>query len=133
MTPAERNIVKSLIAVAWADGRLEDPESGVIEGLLCGFDASEAEEAEMLEYARTPRTLEADIPLGDLTEEDRELLLANAALLAHADGEQSTAENQLLEKLSHLLEFDSERAEAIIQSASDGALNLSSRSLDADD
>ena len=60
MTPSERNIVKSLIAVAWADGKLEQPESGVIEGLLCGFDASEDEEAELLEYARTPRTLEAE-------------------------------------------------------------------------
>ena len=133
MTPAERNIVKSLIAVAWADGRLEDPESGVIEGLLCGFDATADEEAELLEYARTPRTLEADIPLKELSDEDRELLLANAALLANVDGEQSSAENQLLDKLSQLLEFDNEHAESIIKSASDGALNLSSRSLDVDD
>jgi len=133
MTPAERNIVKSLIAVAWADGKLEDPESGVIEGLLCGFDASDQEEAELLEYARTPRTLEADIPLAQLTDEDRELLLANAALLAQADGDKSVAESQVLDKLTQILEFDSERALAIIQSASDGALNLSSRSLEADD
>src|SRR5262245_55414492 len=103
MTPSERNIVKSLIAVAWADGKLEQPESGVIEGLLCGFDASKDEEAELLEYARTPRTLEADIPLDQMSEEDRELLLANAALLAHADGEQSSNETALLSKLSNIL------------------------------
>lgn len=133
MTPSERNIVKSLIAVAWADGKLEQPESGVIEGLLCGFDATSAEEAELLEYARTPRSLEADIPLDKLSEEDRELLLANAALLAHADGEESSAEQALVKKLSGLLGFDAERAREIIKSAGDGALNLSSRSLDADD
>ena len=133
MTPSERNIVKSLIAVAWADGKLEQPESGVIEGLLCGFDASEGEEAELLEYARTPRTLEADIPLDQMSEEDRELLLANAALLAHADGEESSNEVALLSKLSDILGFDSERAQAIIESAGDGALNLSSRSLEADE
>lgn len=133
MTPSELNIVKSLIAVAWADGKLEQPESGVIEGLLCGFDASEKEEADLLEYARSPRSLEADIPLDDLSEEDRELLLANAALLAHADGEESSAEKELLTKLSSLLGFDSARAREIIESAGDGALNLSSRSLEADD
>lgn len=133
MTPSELNIVKSLIAVAWADGKLEQPESGVIEGLLCGFEASDQEEADLLEYARTPRSLEADIPLSELSEEDRELLLANAALLARADGEESTAEKELLAKLSSLLGFGTDRAREIIDSAGDGALNLSSRSLEADD
>ena len=41
MTPGEKNIVKSLVAVAWADGKVEKPEANVIEGLLAGFDASE--------------------------------------------------------------------------------------------
>ena len=41
MTPGEKNVLKSLVAVAWADGKLEGGETGVIEGLLCGFDASE--------------------------------------------------------------------------------------------
>ena len=133
MTPSERNIVTSLIAVAWADGKLEQPESGVIEGLLCGFDASDDEEADLLEYARTPRTLEADIPLDQMSEDDRELLLANAALLAQADGEASVSEQALLSKLSGILGFDAERAREIIESAGDGALNLSSRSLEADE
>ena len=46
MTPGEKNVVKSLVAVAWADGKLESGESGVIEGLLCGFDATDAEDAD---------------------------------------------------------------------------------------
>ena len=37
MTPSEKNIVKCLVALAWADGKVRAPESGVIEGLLCGF------------------------------------------------------------------------------------------------
>jgi hypothetical protein len=86
MTPSEKNIVRSLVAVAWVDGKLESGESSVIEGLLSGFDASEAEEREILEYAKTRRTLENDIPLADLSPGDRELLLSNAALLTHADG-----------------------------------------------
>ena len=133
MTPGEKNIVKCLVAVAWADGKVAAPESGVIEGLLCGFDATEAEETEILEYAKHKRTLSADAPLKALSQEERELLLANAALLTHADGEQSDSEKELLNKLVTLLEFDEEAAGEILESVQDGALNLGSRALDPDE
>ncbi|MBI3203467.1 MAG: TerB family tellurite resistance protein [Myxococcales bacterium] len=130
MTPSEKNIVKSLVAVAWADGKLEQPESHVIEGLLAGFDASDEEEKEILEYAKTKRTLEKDIPLHALGAEERELLLANAALLTHADGEQSDSEKALLDKLVELLSFAKDDADAILASVKDGALRLGSNVLE---
>ena len=133
MTPGEKNIVKCLVAVAWADGKVAAPESGVIEGLLCGFDASEDEEHEILEYAKHKRTLSTDAPLTELSPEERELLLANAALLTHADGEQSESEKELLNKLVVLLGFDEEAAGEILESVQDGALNLGSRALDPED
>jgi tellurite resistance protein len=132
MTPSEKNIVRSLVAVAWADGKLESGESSVIEGLLTGFDASDEEEREILEYARTRRTLEADIPLAELSHDDRELLLANAALLTHADGEQSESEVSVLKKLIAILGFSAAEAEAILAGAGDGALQLSAKSLKPD-
>jgi tellurite resistance protein len=130
MTPGEKNIVKSLVAVAWADGKVEQPEEDVIEGLLAGFDASEDEEQEIREYAKEKRTLDKDIPLGELSKEDRELLLANAALLTHADGEQSDSEKALLDKLVTLLEIDATEAEEILDSVKDGALRLGSNVLE---
>ena len=133
MTPGEKNIVKCLVAVAWADGKVAAPESGVIEGLLCGFDASDDEEREILAYAKQKRTLSTDAPLGALSQEERELLLANAALLTHADGEQSLAEKELLERLVGLLGFDAGSAGSILESVQDGALNLGARALDVDD
>ena len=133
MTPGEKNIVKCLVAVAWADGKVAAPESGVIEGLLCGFDASAEEERELLDYAKYKRTLSADAPFKELSAEERELLLANAALLTHADGEQSASEKELLDKLAALLEFDEEAANQILGSVQDGALNLGSRALEPDE
>ncbi|MBK7586737.1 MAG: TerB family tellurite resistance protein [Myxococcales bacterium] len=130
MTPAEKNIVKSLVAVAWADGKVEQPEEHVIEGLLAGFDASEEEEEELLEYAKEKRTLEKDVPLDALGKEERELLLANAALLTHADGEQSDSEKELLDRLIAMLEFGKEEADAILASVKDGALRLGSNVLE---
>lgn len=128
MTPSEKNIVKSLVAVAWADGKLEQPESGVIEGMLCGFDATEEEENEILEYARQRRTLSDDIPLDQLGKEDRELLLANAALLTHADGEQSSTESELLERLIKILGFEAAEAKSILDSVAHGAQQLAASS-----
>ena len=132
MTPSEMNIVRSLVAVAWADGKVESGESSVIEGLLTGFDATDAEEKEILEYARTRRTLEHDIPLAQLSREDRELLLANAALLTHADGEQSDSETEVLAQLIEILGFSDAEAHEILAGVDDGALQLSSRSLKPD-
>jgi len=130
MTPGEKNVLKSLVAVAWTDGQLADGEFGVIEGLLAGFDATDDEEAEILEYAKTPRSIERDIPLDELSDEDRELLLSNAALLTHADGEQSEDELQVIDQLVEMLGFSDEEAAAIIDATRDGELNLGSKPLD---
>jgi uncharacterized tellurite resistance protein B-like protein len=130
MTPSEKNIVKSLVAVAWADGKVAAPEAGVIEGMLCGFDASEEEERELLQYAKQKRTLAEDAPIKELNREDRELLLANAALLTHADGEQSESEQALLTKLIGMLEISDADAKQILDSVQDGALTLSSKVLE---
>jgi len=120
VTPSERNIVLSLVAVAWADGRLEAGETSVIEGLLSGFDASAAEEEEILEYARTRRTLEHDIPVDELGRDDRELLLANAALLSHADGKQTSDETHVLGRLARVLGFSVTETNEILASVSEG-------------
>ena len=130
MTPSEKNIVKCLVAVAWADGKVAAPEAGVIEGMLCGFDASEEEEREILQYAKQRRTLADDAPIRELSREDRELLLANAALLTHADGEQSESERALLGKLIGLLEINAEDTKQILDSVHDGALTLSNKALE---
>ena len=130
MTPSEKNIVKALIAVAWADGKLEQPESGVIEGLLCGFDATPEEERELIGYAGVRRTLSNDVPVAEMSREDREILLGNAALLTLADGEQTRGERVVLDQLIKLLEFEADDADTIIASARDGALQLGSRTLE---
>lgn len=116
MTPGEKNVMRSLVAVAWADGKLEDGETGVIEGLLCGFDATDEEEAEILEYAKVRRTLEEDIPLDELNQTDRELLLTNATLLTLADGNQSETEERLLDRLIELLGMDREEGVRLVDS-----------------
>lgn len=130
MTPGEKNVVKSLIAVAWADGKVESSESRVVEGMLAGFDATPEEEAELIEYAKSPRSLEKDVPVSELTTEEKELLLSNAALLALADGKQTLDEARALSHLVRVLKLGDAESRRIISEAKDGALSLPTRSLD---
>lgn len=110
----EKAVVQALIAVAWADGEVEGPEEGVVEGLLAGFDASSEEEAELLAWAKTPRSL-GEVNLAILDADARELLLSNAALLVAADGEESLSERDVLTGLASRLGLDADAARAIVQ------------------
>lgn len=127
MTPSEKNIVKSLVAVAWADGTVKEPEQGLIDGLVWAFGASEEDETEIREYAKKKRTIEQDVPLAELSAADRELLLAHAALLTHADGKQTKAEEKVLSKLVDKLEIGDEDAKRIVATARERAQKLAQK------
>lgn len=120
MTPSEKCVVRSLIAVAWADGQIASGELGVIEGMLCGFDATTEEEQEMLEFARTPRSLPEDVPVGELSREERELLLTNAALLTLSDRVRTPSEVAVLGQLGELLGFSAVETAELVEQACAG-------------
>jgi uncharacterized tellurite resistance protein B-like protein len=124
MTPVEKTIVKSLVAVAWADGALAEPESGMIDSLLWAFGASEEQEAEVREFAKKKRTIKGDIVAKALDKDARELLFAHAALLTHADGKQTPAEAKLLKSLAEHLEFSDEDAKRISDHAKERAKSM---------
>lgn len=109
-------ILKSLVAVAWADGRFAAEEREHLEALISAFGATEAEAAAVREWASTPRTL-ADIPLSDLSRDDRRTLLNHAVVLTHIDGEQSADEKELLSNLKGYLRIDENEAKGIVDSA----------------
>jgi uncharacterized tellurite resistance protein B-like protein len=119
MTPQEKTVVKVLVAVAWVDGEMQAPEGGVIEGLLAGFDASPEEEAEILEFAKTPRTLR-DADVSDLSADDRDTLLRNAALLVCVDGVETQAERNLIGQLAKILDVNERDTNDIVRSVRGG-------------
>ena len=121
MTPSEKNIVLSLVAVAWADGTVKEPEVGMIDSLLLAFGASDEDEAEVREFAKKKRTIKDDVPLTSLAPADRELLLAHAALLTHADGKQTKAEEKILKDLAEHLGFSAAESRPIIEHAKERA------------
>ncbi|MCC6647541.1 MAG: TerB family tellurite resistance protein [Polyangiaceae bacterium] len=129
MTPQDLRILKSLVAVAWADGRFAKSESSVLDGLLSAFGASDAEASELREWAKRSRSLD-DVPVDELSKEDREVLLGNAAVMSGADGKRAKEEDAVLEQLATRLGFTDAEVEKILESAKDGALQLGTRGLE---
>jgi uncharacterized tellurite resistance protein B-like protein len=116
MHPQDLAIVRSLVAVAWADGRVADEEMSVIEALLAAYHATPSEAREIRKYAETERTLD-DIELTELSAGDRRVLLQHAVLLSFVDGEQHEREIALLEDLTLRLHIPPMEAERITQAA----------------
>ncbi len=113
-------IVKGLVSVAWADGRVTAEENEVIDALLDAFNASPSDKVEVKSYAKTERTID-DIPLTELSYDDRRVLLQHAVLLTFIDGEQHDKERQLLEQLCVRLHIPRPEAVGIIQAAEERA------------
>jgi uncharacterized membrane protein YebE (DUF533 family) len=116
-------IVKGLVSVAWADGKLVDEEAELIGGLLEAFHATPSEAHEIRQFAERPRTLE-DVPLTDLSAEDRRVLLHYAVLITFVDREQSESEREFLLKLVARLRLPLDVANLIMQAAESQAQSL---------
>ena len=99
----------------------------MIDGLLWAYGASDDDEAELREYAKSKRALKDCTLPDDLPADEKELALANAALLTHADGDQSAPEKRALAELAKKLGFSMDAAKPIIDSARQRAPKLASR------
>lgn len=121
-------IVKGLVSVAWADGRISAEEHEVLDGLLEAFDASPSDAAEIRSYAKNARTID-DVPLNDLSHDDRRLLLQHAVLITHIDGEHHEKEQKLLEALCQKLRIPDVEARGIIEVAERRAKEVRAQAL----
>ncbi len=116
-------IVKGLVSVAWADGKIATEETELIEALLQAFKATPSEAHEIRRFAERPRTLE-DVPLTDLSAEDRRLLLHYAVLITFVDRDQSESERDFLQRLVGRLRLPVDEASRIMQAAESQAMSL---------
>lgn len=123
MEDYQEAMVKSLVAVAWADGRIADEETEVIEALIGAFEIQGEDADTIREYAKTPRTLD-DIPLTELSAHDRRLLLQHAVILTYIDGRQTDDEVKVLDDLVRKLNIPGDEAKELLRSAGQRAKRL---------
>ncbi len=123
MVPTDRSVLRSLIAMAWADGKVLEEETALIDSLIESFGANEEEAAELREFAATKRTLD-DVPLDELDDGSRRRLLQLAVLVSFVDGEQDDTEKALLEDLAERLEIPEEERKALMNGSAQRAKGL---------
>ena len=114
MVPSDRALLRSLIAVAWADGKVAEEETALIESLIDSFGADEAEAEEFRAFAAERRSLE-DLPLDDLDPGSRRRLLQLAVLVSYVDGAQDEAELALITGLAERLGIPPEEREPLMK------------------
>jgi len=109
-------IVKSLVSVAWADGVFADEEREMVEALIAAFEATDEEAKEIRAYAEQKRTLD-DIPLTELSTDDRRVLVQHAVLLTYVDGQQAESEKKFVEALCEKLRIPADEAHTLVDAA----------------
>ena len=116
-------ILKGLVTVAWADGRMAGEEKEVLEALLQAVEATPSEAHEVRLFARDPKKL-SDVPLHDLSADARRLLLQHAVLLSFVDGEQDQKEKQIIDELCEVLRIPSIESRGLVAAAEERAKSL---------
>ncbi|HEY8942993.1 MAG TPA: hypothetical protein VIM73_01975 [Polyangiaceae bacterium] len=116
-------ILKGLVCVAWADGHVSSAESELLEALMQAFGATPSEAIEVRGFAESERSLK-DVPINDLSYNDRRVLLNHAVMLTFIDGAQHERERQLLLELCEVLRIPSLEARGIVASAEQQAKQL---------
>ena len=116
-------ILKGLVSVAWADGRMAGEEKEVLEALLQAFEASPSEAHEVRLFAREPKQL-TDVPLTDLSTDARRLLLQHAVLLSFVDGQQDEKEKKLIDELCEVLRIPAIESRGLVAAAEERAKTL---------
>ena len=123
MDASDLTLLRSLIVMAWADGKVAEEETTVIDALIESFGATEEEAAELREFAREPKTLD-DARLEELDEGSRRRLLQLSVLVSFVDGKQDETERALLEELARRLEIPPDERDALLESAAMRAQGL---------
>lgn len=113
-------ILKSLVSVAWADGHFAEKEREMVEALITAFDANEEQAKEVRDYAAEKKTLN-DMPIDELSDDDRRVLLQHAVLLTWVDGEQHDDEKKVLDELCSQLGLPEAEAADLVKHANERA------------
>lgn len=112
----KKSSLKLLVALAWADGRVDEEEMEVVEAMLDAYGADGDEAQEIRDWAREKRSLD-DVDVSDMNMNDLTAVLQHAVLLTYIDGEQSETEIKLLKDFIAKLGLTMEEAEPVLMAA----------------
>jgi tellurite resistance protein len=109
-------MIKTLVTVAWADGRVADEEREIIDTLIELNDLDETEAQKIRTWAEKRRDLR-ELRFDGLEDIDKTMILQQAVFVTYVDGEQSDKELELLRDLGKRLAIEPDRVADIIRTA----------------
>jgi uncharacterized membrane protein YebE (DUF533 family) len=119
----DKTLIRLLVAMAWADGRVDAEETRVVEAMIESFGVDKETAEELLAWAKSPRGLN-DVDTSNLSSDDAELALHQSVILSFIDGEQSEKEVKLLSDLSLKLGLSKDITDQVIERATVHAKSL---------
>ncbi len=123
LNESKKKVLELLVALAWADGRIAEEETEVLEAMLESFDADEEDASALRQWAAQPRTLE-EVDTTSLSPSDAVLALSQAVFITFVDGVQTPEELDLLGALATKLEIPEAEAGVILEQSADRAKAL---------
>lgn len=116
MTPLTEKMIKTLVCVAWADGRVADEEREIIDTLIDLNDLGEADAKKIRLWAEKRHELR-ELKFDGLEDIDKTMILQQAVFVTYVDGEQSEKELELLRDLGQRLGIEPDRTADIVRTA----------------
>ena len=121
ITNRQKDLVRALACVMWADGHAHPLEQNLIEQVIDSLDPSDDERAEMLEWVRADVCVLDDALVERLSADEKEVLIRDAVLLSLADDVLLPSERAMLVKLSERLEVPIATIDRIVEAQRDEA------------
>ena len=112
----KKSSLKLLVALAWADGRVDEEEMEVVEAMLDAYGADGDEAQEIRDWAGEKRSLD-EVDVSGMDMNHLTAVLQHAVLLTYIDGEQSETEVKLLKDFIAKLGLTMDEAEPILMAA----------------
>lgn len=102
-----------LIAVAWADGRLDDKERDGVRGAAQALNLNKDLRDRLDQLIEKPARV-SELGIAGLSARDRAFAYVAAAWMAHVDGVLDPKEKTLLDELGEALAFDAQRQAELV-------------------
>lgn len=130
LTNRQKDMVRALACVMWADGNASPCERRIIEQLIDELGASADERIEMNAWLDADCSTLDDVEIERLSEDERQIVLSHALVLTLADDVQLPSEKEVLAKLTARMALPDDVVQRITEDArEDGAVSLPGSSL----
>ncbi|HVH47952.1 MAG TPA: hypothetical protein VM925_36710 [Labilithrix sp.] len=125
LTNRQKDLVRALACVMWADGNASAQERRLIEQVIDELGPSRDERAEMTNWLDIDCSRLEDLQIERLSEDEKHMLLTHAVVLTMADDVQLATEKAIVAKIIERTALPPDVIDTIVADArEDGAVSL---------